>query len=544
MDLFEAFVSSQNPTEKASASLHAYFTWQTHQRVKDFVPGADDGVDLRTYLLYLRINGANWGEFDQHLAVLRQFYAWTKAEAYITKNPFDDFDHPFLIHEQISQPPAGQPERRQDNDREKLIALNQIIEILNSSVDIHSALASTLKTLTIVLDFQAGWVFMLSGSHLSAFSPIDHDTPGSFELVTAHDLPPGLEQNDRIFLRQPPACQCQHLLLAGRITHAVNIVECTRLHDSFLADGNNQGLRFHASMPLISQGKPVGLINVATAEWHSLTSSNLSFLSMVSAQVVVALERAHLYEISEARRDRLEKELQIAREVQAELMPREMPDIPGVQLAGAWHPASEVAGDLYDVFPLDENRWGIVIGDVSGKGTAAALYMAMIHSLILSAARRHPHPAAVLTDVNQTILRQTSTSMFVTVFLAVFDPHKQTLRYANAGHNPPIVRRASGTLESLPKTGSALGIFDDLPLSEATVTLEAGDAVVLYTDGVTEAWQPLRKQAYEISRLTAAISAAPNSALGMLKYLEADLEAFTNGSSQQDDITFLVLTRN
>ena len=224
-------------------------------------------------------------------------------------------------------------------------------------------------------------------------------------------------------------------------------------------------------------------------------------------------------------------------------MPHEMPDIPGFGLAGAWHPAREVAGDFYDIFPLDEGRWGMVIGDVADKGTAAALYMAMVHSLILSGALRHRSPAAVLMEVNQTILRQSSSVIFVTVFLAVVDPKKQTLQYANAGHNPPIVRRASGTIESLTRTGAVLGVFEELELSETTITLGSGDAVVLYTDGVTEAWHP-RNGDYGINRLTAAIAAAPGKAGELLAHVEADLNAFTEGTPQQDDITFLILTKD
>ena len=311
------------------------------------------------------------------------------------------------------------------------------------------------------------------------------------------------------------------------------------------AEGDNQGLRFHASMPLISQGKPLGLINIASADWRFLTYANLRFLSMVSAQVVAALERAYFYEVAEARRIRLEKELQIAREVQAGLMPRTMPDIPGFNLAGAWHPAREVAGDFYDIFPLDKGRWGMMIGDVADKGTAAALYMAMIRSLILSGASRHRSPAVVLREVNQTILRQSSSVIFVTVFLAVLDPKKQTLQYVNAGHNPPIVRRASGITESLTRTGSAVGVLEGLQLSEKTITLAPGDAIVLYTDGVTETWRPPpRNEDYGINRLTAAIAAAPQKADEILAHIEADLNTFAEDEPQQDDVTFLVLTRD
>jgi serine phosphatase RsbU (regulator of sigma subunit) len=225
-------------------------------------------------------------------------------------------------------------------------------------------------------------------------------------------------------------------------------------------------------------------------------------------------------------------------------MPREMPNIPGFGLASVWRPAREVAGDFYNVFPLDEGRWGMVIGDVADKGTAAALYMAMVHSLILAGALRHRSPAAVLMEVNQTILRQSSSGIFVTVFLAVLDPKNQTFQFANAGHNPPMVRRTSGTLEELPRTGSVVGMLDELQMSEMTITLRPGDAVVLYTDGVTEAWHPQRNEDYGINRLTAAIAAGPVKAGELLAHIEVDLNAFIEGEPQQDDITFLVLTKD
>jgi serine phosphatase RsbU (regulator of sigma subunit) len=226
-------------------------------------------------------------------------------------------------------------------------------------------------------------------------------------------------------------------------------------------------------------------------------------------------------------------------------MPREMPDIPGFRVARAWHPAGEVAGDFYDIFPLAEGRWGIVIGDVTGKGTAAALYMAMVHSLVLSGALRHRSPASVLIEVNQTLLRQSSSGILVTVFLAVLDPQRQTIQYANAGHNPPILRRASGAMETLARTGAVLGALEELQLGESTTTLGSGDALVMYTDGVTEAWHPPpRNEEYGIHRLTAAIAAAPRTVGELLAYLEADLNAFVEGAPQADDITFVVLAHD
>jgi serine phosphatase RsbU (regulator of sigma subunit) len=546
MNLLESFISSLVPSDAAESAVRNYFEWQIQRSALDFIPSADDDVDLRTYLFHLRTKDSDRAALEGQVAALKRFYQWAHTRGIITHNPFDEYSFavPFSTSVQINPRPQTLPNDLNERELERLRALGQIIEQLNSSVDIQGTLDSTLRTLLEIMNLQTGWVSMLTESHLSIF-PAGNSPPHGFALAAACGLPPGLERDDRRFLRQPPACHCQSLLMKGRLKRAVNIVECTRLRDSFHAEGDNQGLLFHASVPLISQGKPLGIINVATTDWQFLTHADLHFLSAVSAQLVVALERAHFYEVAEARRIRLENELKIAREVQVGLMPRDMPEIPGFSLAGAWHPAREVAGDFYDIFPLDEGRWGLVIGDVADKGTAAALYMAMVRSLILSGASRHPSPVAVLKEVNQAILRQWSSVVFVTVFLAVLDPGKQTLQYVNAGHNPPMVGRASGTIEILTKTGSALGVIEELQLSETTISLESGDAVVLYTDGVTEAWHPHTHNGdYGVNRLTAAIMTAPRKACELLAHIEADLTAFTEGAPHQDDITFLVLTRD
>ncbi len=414
--------------------------------------------------------------------------------------------------------PPSLPGDLQKREIERLVGLAQIAEALNKSVDIQEAIDNTLRALLEVMNLYTGWVSMLTGSHLSIF-PAGDSPAHAFTLYAAYGLPPTLERGDRLLLRQPPLCHCQQLLTNGRLTHAVNIVECSRLRDSSFAGGDNQGLRFHASVPLISQGKPIGLINVATNEWHFLSQADLHFLSAVGEQLVIALERAHFYEIAERRRLNLEEELQVAREVQTGLMPHQMPDIPGYSLAFAWCPASEVGGDFYNIFPLDHGRWGLVVGDVSGKGTAAALYMTMIHSLILSGMLRNPSLSAVMAEVNQTVLNQISSVMFVSVFLAVLDPVKHTLRYVNAGHNPPLVRRASGILEELSGTGSVVGVFLDHQWKEGKISLGDGDLIVLYTDGVTEAMSP-SGEFYGEERLAASINVASGKANDLLAHLE------------------------
>ena len=541
----ERFAASL-PASDASmlAAIQDYIEWQTHHQAAGFVPREDDDVDLRTYLSHLRINGIDPHALEERMVALNRFYQWLQAKKLIAQNPFDDYDFQLSSRTSKRVQPREQTLRsdRHTGEVERLRALAEIAEQLNSSVDIQSALDSTLKTLLRVMGLQTGWVSMLTKSHIMG-TPVEDALPHGFRLAAACGLPPGLEREDRRFLRQPPACRCQHLLIEGRLTSAVNIVECSRLQESASAAGDNQGLSYHASVPLISKGGPLGTLNVASAEWQFLTEPDLDFLAAVSGQLVVAMERAHFFEIAEARRLHLEKELEVAHNVQAGLIPRIMPDVPGFGLAGAWRPAREVAGDFYDIFPLDDDRWGIVIGDVADKGTAAVLYMAMARSLILSALLRHRNPAAALTEVNRMILLQYSSDIFVTVVLAVFDPKGQTLQYANAGHEPPIVRRASGTIESLKPTGPAVALFDELKLEEQTIRLGSGDAIVMYTDGVTEARNP-RMQFYDKDRLIAAIAAAPQNAGELLAHVEADLNAFTEGAPQSDDVALLVLTKD
>jgi len=545
MNLLEAFVSSLPSFDAAASYVRDYFTWQQERHAVDFIPSADDDVDLRTYLFYLYANGTDQAELAEHAAALKQFYRWAQTIGVITHNPFDDYslDQPFLASAPVQPPQQAPPGESEKAELQRLRALNQIDEQLISSLDIQSALDNTLRILLEVMHLQTGWISMRTESHLGAIRVAD-PPPHGFALATAHGLPPALEHDDCRFLRKPPACHCQSLLREGRLTRPVNIFECTRLRDALNATGDTQGLRFHASAPLISQGEPVGLINVATADWRQLTQADLQFLFAASVRLVAALERAHFYEVAEARRVVLENELKIAGAVQAGLMQCEMPEIPGYSFACAWHPAGEVAGDFYNVFPLEKGRWCIVIGDVADHGAAAALYMAMVQSLILSGVLRKRSPAAVLKEVNQTLLRQTPSVIFVTVFLAIVDPNEQTIQYANAGHNPPLVRRVSNIIEPLSNTGSVVGVFDDLQLSDKTITLEPGDAVVLYTDGVTEAWQPQQENhEYGLDRLTASLTAAPRKAGELLAHIEADLKAFTAGAPQQDDVTLLVITK-
>jgi len=543
MDVLERFAKTLNSEElELLDHVRAFIEWYVGGD-SEFIPSSDDDVALRTYLMQMKMNGASPKSQNEQVASLRRFYDWAESAGFVPDyHPFTYFtiDRPPLTREQIRRRKEIFSDSPKEREISRLRALNQLAEQLNRSSDVQTTLTAALETLVSLMSLQTAWAFLLP----TATSPLVSMSVSSsdrFSLAAACGLPPGLEKNDRHRLKDVKLCHCQAVMLDGNLKRAVNIVECTRLNEAAGDNGDNQGLMFHASVPIIASSQPLGIMNVATQDWQFLTAADLQLLSAVGAQVAIALERARLYDVTHAQRLRLERELKLAREIQDSLLPETLPQVPGFSLAADWRSALEMAGDFYDIFPLPDGRWGIVVADVSDKGAAAAMYMAMTRSLIRASALNHSNPAGVLNEVNQRLLAHSTSDMFVTVFYAVLDVETQTLTYANAGQNPPLLRHISGSIEKLTRTGAALGVLEVLTLSDASLILAPGDSLVIYTDGVTDALNPQGEE-YGTTRLTEAILDAPQSdARRLLDHLTSDLAAFTQDVPPFDDITFFIL---
>ena len=541
MDILENFAETLGEQENEILRyVRAYIEWRVGQ-TGTFVPSVSDDVELRTYLLQLKTSGLNRKDQHEQISALRRFYRWAKSAGLITGDPFDEFsvERPTLTREQIRRRKEIFSGTAEEREIARLRTLNQLAEQLNRSSDTETTLSVALETLVSLMGLKTAWAFRAPAMHPQ---PQSIGAPkGDFVLASAYGLPPGLERDDRYYLAKPEYCHCQDLLSAGHLRRAVNIVECTRLLQSARADGDNEGLLFHASVPIVAGGEPLGIINVATQEWQFLTGADLHLLSAIGSQVAIALERARLFDLTQAQRLRLEAELQMARDVQASLLPQRLPEIPGYSLAAEWRSAREMAGDFYDIFALPDERWGIVVADVTDKGAAAAMFMAMTSSLIRASSSSYASPAETLREVNQRIMTHSNSVMFVTVFYAILDAANGSLTYANAGHNPPLLRRAGGFMESLMPTGPAIGLMEDPRLLDASLTLSPGDALAIYTDGITDALNP-QGEGYSMERLREAVRSAPvsNAAL-QLVHLSEDLAAFTQAVVPFDDITFFIL---
>ena len=245
--------------------------------------------------------------------------------------------------------------------------------------------------------------------------------------------------------------------------------------------------------------------------------------------------------------ERKNTELAIAADIQRSFLPETIAPVKGFDIAAKSVMAKEVGGDFFDVIPFEvvrlrKGRVGILIADVSGKGIPAALFMALSRIVIRVNAIWHPEPADAIRDANNIIANDSRAGMFVTVFYGILDEEKRTLTYVNAGHNPPLLLRADGgDLEELPATGIAIGAMEDVAFTSRMVQIGIGDTVVLYTDGVTEAVNGADEMFGEEKLKRVITGTAGKPAAGILAAILDEINAFSLGQPQADDITLMII---
>jgi serine phosphatase RsbU (regulator of sigma subunit) len=297
-------------------------------------------------------------------------------------------------------------------------------------------------------------------------------------------------------------------------------------------------------------GQPIGGIYVDLAGMGRILDrralrSLLPSLQGLAAQVASALQQARAYKETLAHQ-KTQQELAVARQIQTSFLPRDLPQIPGWDLAASLEPAREMAGDFYDLIPLPDGHIGILIADVADKGVGPAMYMALSRTLIRTFAAQYPdQPEKVLQYANGRILQDADYGLFVTTFYGVLDPLTGKLSYANAGHNPPWVFEP-GKVDPvlLPRTGMALGVDDTVVWTRASVQLAPGSTIFLYTDGATDAQDP-GEELFGEERLMQAVRDGLGQSAGKLREsVVGAIRGFMEGTSQFDDITLIIIKRD
>ena len=268
-------------------------------------------------------------------------------------------------------------------------------------------------------------------------------------------------------------------------------------------------------------------------------------LQAKNLQLQKAYDELKAAQVQIVEKERLERELQLAAEIQAGILPRVLPQVPGYTFGAAMHPARMVGGDFYDVFPLDKNSLGVVIGDVADKGIPSAIFMARAHALIMSEAAHGGTSGEILRRTNHHLIQLAQSDLFVTVLFGLLDPASGVFSFARAGHEVPMLLGGDGKIKAVPHaTGQPVGIMEEFRLDEITLRLASGDTLLLFTDGVTDTRSP-HGEVFGYGRLQSNLEKLKGEGGqqvcdGILR----TLREFQSDARQEDDITMLAISRS
>ena len=273
---------------------------------------------------------------------------------------------------------------------------------------------------------------------------------------------------------------------------------------------------------------------------------DLDDLSVTIEKAIEQINYVHQMQKEHTQLESLKGDLAIASEIQQAILPRVFPPFPDlapkIDIAASMTPAKDVGGDFYDLFRIDDNRVGFVIADVSGKGIPAAIFMAVSRTLIRATGIRGGSPADCITYSNRLLAQESVDCMFVTVFYGIIDVNTGEVTYCNAGHNPPYILKHKGDISPLPmSTDPMAGAIDGITYHEGTLKLEKGDALVMFTDGVTEAMSTANEEFGEQRLEDTLEDVAMHNCQQMVEAIKADVAAFAGEAEQSDDITVLAL---
>ncbi|MBA3323391.1 MAG: SpoIIE family protein phosphatase [Pyrinomonadaceae bacterium] len=304
-----------------------------------------------------------------------------------------------------------------------------------------------------------------------------------------------------------------------------------------------QGIRSVLAVPLGVSDKIFGIIYADSPLAEArFTGDHLTVLTTLASVAAIRVENARLVE-EQLDRERLERELQLAREIQQRFQPTASPVVPGYELQGISFPCYEIGGDYYDFIERPDGEIIVALGDVSGKGTSAALMMSSLHAAIHAQAATHKTLTETISIVNRYLAETIPANRFVTLFFAKLDPKTGVLTFLNAGHNPPIIAHSGGTMEQLGAGGIPLGIMPDFAYREGRTQLQPGDSLVIYSDGVTET-QNIAGEEFGPLRLYDVVSRnLESSAASIRDKIESALTKFAQGTDSVDDITLVIVKR-
>jgi len=275
---------------------------------------------------------------------------------------------------------------------------------------------------------------------------------------------------------------------------------------------------------------------------------DLDDLSLTIEKAIAQIEYIHKMQQEHSQLESLKNDLAVANEIQQAILPRVFPPFPDVadkvDIAASMTPAKDVGGDFYDFFRIDDDHIGFIVGDVSGKGIPAAIFMAVSRTLIRAIGTRGESPAKCVKEANRLLAAESVDCMFVTVFYGIYNLTTGDISYANAGHNPPYVLKQNGQVESLPMAlDPMVGAIDGMDYHECSLQLGQGDMLIMFTDGVTEAMNPSYEEFGEKRLEDTLAKVGRHDCREVVETIKAAVATFTDGAEQSDDITIMVIKK-
>jgi serine phosphatase RsbU (regulator of sigma subunit) len=431
----------------------------------------------------------------------------------------------------LSNLPFNSPSPGESAPADRLALLYNLSQTFNSSLDLDEVLNRVIDEVIVATRAERGFVMLRDGQ-------------GRLMFHVAR----GMDQNTI----QDPVFQISLGIVEGVARNGQSVLTGDAQIDprfSMRQSVRLLGLRSILCVPLKIKDQVLGTVYVDNRIQAGIfTQADLDLLSAIAYSAAIAIENARLYQLA-VEKGRLERELQVARDVQVSLLPREIPQFPGWEFVARWLPARQVAGDYYDFIPCKDGRLGIVVADVSDKGMPAALFMTLTRSIIRASVDLPIPPVEGISRANRLICEDSTSGMFVTLFYALLDPVNNQITYVNAGHNPPLFfqtgkRPGQGALSRLDRTGMAMGVEPDTPYEQKTLALNPGDFMLVYTDGITDALNQ-QGQDFGMENLEGSVLAErEHPAEQMAQALENELQTFIGPAPLFDDSTFVIVRRS
>src|SRR5437764_10263833 len=414
---------------------------------------------------------------------------------------------------------------------DKLRMLIEITKTISRSLDTDEVLNLIMDTLDSLIPYDAAGIYLVKCSRPLAEREGAPDESCVFQTESVRGYDIADLQELRLKLGEG---LIGHVALSGKPYVAHDVRNDPRYINA------RARTRSEMVAPIISNEEVIGVFDLESDELDAYSEDDLEVLMLLASQVAIIIDKVMLHE-QLIEKQRLETQLEVARQVQLELLPPRDPQLEGFDISAYNFPTEEVSGDYYDWVRIYDDQIGIVIADVAGKGVPAALLMAFLRASLRAATHIGYAPQISMSKVNYLLWESIESNQFVTAFYGILDATNRTLAYANAGHNPPLLIAADGSARFDERGGVPLGMFRDTRYYEHYLTIAPGELLVLYTDGVTEPTTPAGEEYGRDRLVDAARRARDLPAREMIDFIHRDLMQWTDGLGATDDVTFFIV---